>query len=227
MPKVLSMESPWCRKGGQAVVADDFEGEARDLEGRLTQVGGRRWSRVMGSGVLETTGDGSARVRGSVEDPCPDRTAYCVEWETPDFADLEATVVPPGNERGQKQRSTAGFILYQDRDNYVTLNVWRADSYGGASVSTFFKFGGFEDIYDAVWSNVADRVCYGLPSRLRVCCDGEQYIVFINDEPVLYRAFRDVYPDAEKLRIRKVGLLANWEFGNDTGSRFDRFRARV
>jgi hypothetical protein len=60
-----------------------------------------------------------------------------------------------------------------------------------------------------------------------VCCDGERYLVFVNEEPVLYRAFRDVYPDVERLRIRKIGLLANWEFGNDTGSRFGQFRARI
>ena len=120
----------------------------------------------------------------------------------------------------------AGFILYQDMENYVTLNVWRTDYYGGSSISTFFKFAGFEDIYDAIWTNVGNRVHYGKPSRLRLCCDGEQYLVFVDDEPVLYRAFRDVYADVEPLRIRKVGLLANWEFGNDTGSRFEQFRAR-
>jgi len=227
MPGVLSMESPWLRKGVQVVVADDFEGGPGDLEDRMTMVGCRRWSRVMGSGVMETTGDGSARIRGSVDDPCPGRTAYCVGWETPDFADLEAAIVPPGTERGQKQQSTAGFLLYQDPENFMALNVWRADSYGGASISSFFKIGGFEDLYDAVWTNVGDRVYYGRPSRLRVCCDGERYIAFVDDEPVLYRAFRDVYADAEKLRIRKVGLLANWEFGNDTGSRFGQFRARI
>jgi hypothetical protein len=108
----------------------------------------------------------------------------------------------------------------------VTLNVWRTDYYGGSSISTFFKFADFEDIYDAIWTNVGNRVYYGKPSRLRLCCDGEQYLVFVDDEPVLYRAFRDVYADVERLRIRKVGLLANWEFGNDTGSRFEQFRAR-
>ena len=109
----------------------------------------------------------------------------------------------------------------------MTLNVYRSDYYPGGSVSTFFKFGGFEDVYDAIWSNVAGRVNYGKPLRLRLCCDGHRYLVFINDEAVLYRAFRDVYPDVDRLLIRKVGLVANWEFGNDTGSKFEQFKLRV
>jgi hypothetical protein len=226
LPKSLTMESPWFRKGTRLVVADDFEGQPEDLEGRATPLGGRRWSRAMGTGVIETTGSGSARIKGTVQVPCPGRTAYCIDWEHPDFADLEVIITPPGTQRGEKERSMAGFILFQDMENYVTLNVWRTDYYGGSSISTFFKFADFEDIYDAIWTNVGNRVYYGKPSRLRLCCDGEQYLVFVDDEPVLYRAFRDVYADVERLRIRKVGLLANWEFGNDTGSRFEQFRAR-
>jgi len=227
MPKALSMESPWLRKGTRVVVADDFAGQPEDLDGRPTSVDGRKWSRMIGSGIFETTGSGAAQIKGTVQVPCPGRTAYCIDWERQDFADLEVIITPPGTQRGDKERSIAGFILYQDRDNYVTFNVWRADYYGGGSISTFFKFAGFEDLYDAIWTNVGNRVYYGKPSRLRLCCDGEQYLVFVNDEPVLYRAFRDVYADVERLRIRKVGLLANWEFGNDTGSRFERFEVRV
>ena len=68
---------------------------------------------------------------------------------------------------------------------------------------------------------------YGKPLRMRLCCDGERYLVFIDDEPVLYRAFRDVYPEVGRLQIRQVGIVANWEFGTDTGSRFEQFRLRV
>jgi hypothetical protein len=88
-------------------------------------------------------------------------------------------------------------------------------------------FGGFEDLYDAIWTNVADRVYYGKPLRLRLCCDGEHYFAFINDEAVLCRAFRDVYDDAKRLLIHKVGLIANWEFGTDTGSKFEKFSVRT
>jgi hypothetical protein len=48
----------------------------------------------------------------------------------------------------------------------------------------------------------------------------------LDDEPVLYRAFTDVYPDYPPLAIRRVGLAANWEWGNDTGSAFNDFAAK-
>jgi len=44
---------------------------------------------------------------------------------------------------------------------------------------------------------------------------------------VLYRAFRDIYPGFRRLHIRKVGIVANWEWGHDTGSRFLSFEARA
>lgn len=227
LPSALDMGEPWFRKGTDVIVADDFLEGKGDLDGRLTSVGGKCWRRIIGKGVIEVTGEGTAPVRGNRQKPCPGRTAYCVDWSHPDFVDMEVTITPPGSKRGEGQRTTAGFILYQDTMNYMTLNVYRSDYYPGGSVSTFFKFGGFEDVYDAIWSNVAGRVNYGKPLRLRLCCDGHRYLVFINDEAVLYRAFRDVYPDVDRLLIRKVGLVANWEFGNDTGSKFEQFKLRV
>jgi len=227
LPDLLDMGGPWLRTGDRVVIADDFSGKQADLDGRETPVGRARWKRVIGDGVIELDGRGSARVRGSPQEPCPGRTAYCVDWPHADFVDLEVTITPPGNRIGHGQRTTAGFIIYQDSRNYMTLNAYRADYYGGGSVSTFFKFNGFEDIYDAIWSNVGNRVTYGKPLRLRLCCDGERYLVFIDDEPVLYRAFRDVYPDVGRLRIGKVGILANWEFGTDTGSTFEQFKLRA
>ena len=215
------MGRPWLRKGMRVVVADDFTGEPADLDGRITPVGGKCWSRVIGTGSIEVTGEGCARVRT----PCPGRTAYCVDWNHEDFVDLEVTITPSGNKSGKL--CMAGFILYQDSGNYVTLRRYRADYYPGGSVSTFFKFNGFEDIYDAVWVNVGDRIAYGKSSRIRLCCDGTQYVVFVDDEAVLYRAFRDVYPDVKPLRINKVGIIANWEFGTDTGSTFKQCMMRV
>jgi hypothetical protein len=227
LPQVFDMGQPWLRTGSRIVIADDFSGPAGALEGRKTPQGGAYWRRLLGEGVIDLTSEGMARVRGTPQQPCPGRTAYCVNWPHPDFVDLEVTITPPGTGIGQRQMTTSGFILYQDPDNYVTLNAWRSDTYAGGSISTFFMFRGFEDIYDAVWSNVGDRISYGKPLRLRLCCDGEHYLVFIEDEPVLYRAFRDVYPDIGRLRIRKVGIVANWEFGTDTGSTFEQFKLRV
>lgn len=227
LPEVLDMGAPWLRTGSRVVVADDFSGASADLDGRKTPTGDRSWRRVIGNGVFETTGAGKARVKATVGERCPGRTVYCVDWDHPDFVDVEVTLTPPGTAKGQKHLTTAGFVLYQDEDNYMMLNCYRGDYYPGGSMSTFFKFEGYEDVYDAVWANVAERVRYGHPLRLRLCSDGERYLVFINDEAVLYRAFRDVYPDVQRLRINKVGLLANWEFGTDTGSVFERFSIRT
>jgi hypothetical protein len=227
LPDVLDMGAPWLRKGTQVVIEDNFAGEAGDLDGRITRIGGGRWRRIIGKGVIEVTGRGVAHVRASVHEPCPGRTVYCVDWPHPDFVDLEVIITPPGAGRGEKQMCTSGFILYQDDKNFIILNAWLSDSYEGGSISTFFKFDGFEDLYDAVWTNIGDRVYFGKPFHLRLCCDGEKYLVFINNETVLYRAFRDVYPDVGRLLIRKVGIIANWEFGTDTGSRFEHFILRA
>jgi hypothetical protein len=226
LPDVLDMGAPWMRTGTRVVIEDNFDGPPGHLAGRVTSTG-QTWRRILGSGFIDVTSGNAAQVRATVREPCPGRTAYCIDWSHQDFVDAEVTITPPGNGPGEKQRTTAGFIIYQDDHNYLTLNAYRSDYYPAGSVSTFFKFGGFEDVYDAIWSNVADRINYGQPLRLRLCSDGERYIVLINDEVVLFRAFRDVYPDIERLRIRKIGIIANWEFGNDTGSRFERFRLRV
>ena len=181
----------------------------------------------MGEGRIELNGMGTARVRASRDAPCPGRTAYCIDWPHADFADVEVTITPAGSRAGNKEHTSSGLILYQDAHNFVIVNAWRSDSYPGGSVSTFFKFGGFEDIYDAIWTNVADRVRYGHAVRLRLCSDAERYIAFLDDEPVLYRAYRDVYLELPLFHIRKVGIIANWEFGNDTGSSFEHFLART
>jgi hypothetical protein len=227
LPDVFDMGAPWDRAGTQEIATDDFAGEPADLEGRRTSTGDLTWRRIMGQGTIELDGEGSARVRGSVDAPCPDRTMYCLDWPHEDFVDIEVTITPPGTAAGEKQRGTSGLVLYQDPQHFMILNMWRSDFYAGGSLSTFFRFGRFEDIYDAVWTNVGQRIDYGKATRLRLRCDGDQYLASLDDETVLFRAFRDVYPEVASLRIRKVGLVANWEFGTDTGSRFERVRLRT
>ena len=41
------------------------------------------------------------------------------------------------------------------------------------------------------------------------------------------RALSDLYPGDTPLRIRAVGLATNWEWGDDTGSTFQEFVARI
>jgi len=227
VPPELDLGGPWSHFGTLVVLAEDFGGPARDLAGKPTTVGGRVWTRLLGSGHVDVSGTGCGKVRATRERANPGRLAYTVEWGSPDFADLEVEITPPGQRRGQGERGRSGLILYQDAENYLTLNVWLEDTYGGASISSFFHLDGFEDLYDAIWTNVGDRVIWGRPLHFRVTFDGMHYQVAIDGEPVLYRALTDVYPDARTLEINRVGLLANWEWGNDTGSEFRRFRGRV
>lgn len=227
LPPVLALPSPPWRLGTEPVLGEDFEGPARELDGKPTSSGGQVWRKSMGSGHIDIDGTGAAKVRADAAHPNPGRLAYTVAWAQAGFADLEVEITPPGTARGQREHGRSGLIFWQDEANFLMLNNWLNDSYGGASVSCFTCFDGFEDLYDAVWTNVGARVRWGVPHRFRVAFDGTHLLALVDDEPVLYRALTDIYPDAPRLQIRRVGLLANWEWGNDTGSRLRRFQARV
>lgn len=135
-------------------------------------------------------------------------------------------MTPPGSARGQKHEGRGGLVFWQDRDHYLIVNLWLHDGYAGASISSFPIVGGFDDIYNAVWSNIGSRATWGRPFRLGVVFDGDRYIARVDGEPVIMRAISDVYPRAPRLRIRRVGLAANWEWGLDTGTVFHEFLAR-
>ena len=65
-----------------------------------------------------------------------------------------------------------------------------------------------------------------VPYRLRVCSDGARFVCWLDGEPVVARALADYRASAPPLRIEGVGLVANWEWGDDTGTRFSSFEAR-
>lgn len=65
-----------------------------------------------------------------------------------------------------------------------------------------------------------------MPYDFRVAFDGQRFTAFVNGEPVLHRALSDAYADWPELRIAEVGLVANWEWGADTGTMFRHFVAR-
>jgi hypothetical protein len=226
LPRELDVGSPWILEGQQIVVQDNFEGIASDLAGKTTNIGSQIWRKDLGTGVIELMGNGTARVRANSKQPNPDRTAYNVPWNNSNFADVQLNIVPPGTERGQKEKGRAGIIFWQDANNYITVSTWLDDWYSGSSISSFFYLKGFEELYDAVWTNVGSRIYWGIPYILRVVFDGMNYTAFVNDEPVLYRALTDVYPDIMPLAINRVGIVANWEWGNDTGSVFSNFVAK-
>jgi hypothetical protein len=226
IPRVLDFGSPWIAQGTQVVVSDDFDGAARDLDRKTTSIGNKAWHKEIGRGAIALSGSGTAKVQANEQSPNPGRTAYTIAWDNPDLADLQVDVTPPGTDRGQGHKSRAGLIFWQDTNNYIIVNNWLDDFYGGASVSSFFYLDGFEELYDAVWTNVGSRIYWGVPYTLRVVFDGMRYMAFVNGEPVLYRALTDVYPDTPRLAINRVGIVANWEWGNDTGSTFRNFVAR-
>jgi hypothetical protein len=56
--------------------------------------------------------------------------------------------------------------------------------------------------------------------------DGRRFAVLVDGEPVLHRAFTDVYPRVPPLRITAAGIVAQWEWGHDTGSEITRLTLR-
>ncbi len=226
MPTAFDFEDPWFPKGSRVVAADDFADVAGDLADRPVTSGDGTWRKALGKGIFELTGDGAVRVRGNATTPNPNRTAYTIDWPRPDFADIQVDITPPGSGRGQLEMGRSGLIFWQDADNYIIVNTWLDDVYEGASISSFFYLQGYEDLFDAVWTNVGGRILWGTSYTLRIVFDGLNYLVLVDGEPVLYRALTDVYPDCESLAIRRVGLVANWEWGNDSGSTFENFLAK-
>ncbi|PZO57305.1 MAG: nucleotide-binding protein [Phormidesmis priestleyi] len=232
IPSALKLGVPWQREGSHLLMSDSFQGnlgdlEPRDLDRRKIELGDSDWRKEIGAGRMVVTGEGSVQVQASAQQPNPGRLAYTVAWPNPEFADLSVDIVPPGTDRQQGEKGRAGLIFWQDPDHYITISHWLDDTYGGASLSSFFHISGFEEIYDAVWTNVDKRILWGKQSRLRVTFDGMNFMAYIDGEPLLYRALSDVYPQVKQLSIQRVGLVANWEWGNDTGSLFSRFVAKA
>ncbi len=226
LPGELHCDPIALESGQRLWIADDFSGAAADLAGRITPLGGQRWQKSIGAGVIALDGAGAARLRASARQPNPGRTAYTLAWPETDFADLSVKITPPGTERGQWEKGRGGLIFWQDARNYFIVSTWLDDYYEGASISSFFYLNGFEDIYDAVWTNVGKAVFWGQPYRLRVVFDRGLFCAYLDEEPVLYRALTDVYPDYAGLQVRRVGLAVNWEWGDDTGSLFEDFVAK-
>lgn len=225
IPPSIAFDAPWSRFGSYVVLADDFAGTAPELAGRCVATGDAVWEKTVGRGVA-CLQDGSARVRASVEAPNPGRTLYTLPWSNGEFADLAVTITPPGSGRGGRQNCRCGLVFWQDNDNYLTFTTYLDDLYNGASIALFTKRNGFEELYDAVWTMLADRVVWGRPFDLRITFDGVHFVVLIDGEPVLQRSLTDIYPADPGMRVTRVGIAVNWEWGNDTGSTFKAFRAR-
>jgi hypothetical protein len=217
----------WTPCGTDATVVDTFVGPGSDLHGTPTSDERARWGRVLGQGVIERRMAGRATVRASVQSPNPGRTAYCIPWNDPSGVLVSVTMVSPGLRAGEGHRGRGGLVIWQDAGNHLVVNHFIDDGSVGVSISAFLRRGGHEIMHDwdAVWSNLGDRIRRASPFRLAVACDGAQFLCLVDGEPVLHRFFSDYHPDAAALEIRGVGLAANWEWGDDTGTTFHDFVA--
>jgi hypothetical protein len=208
---------------------ETFTAPEGDLAGRPGPLGpGGRcgpWERTLGTDRFLLR-RGGLEVDASLGAPSRGRTLYTVPWDRPAFADLAVTMRPPGARRGHGHRGRAGVVLWQDQASYVVVNTWLDDDFAGSSISVFPHLGGFEDVFDAVWVNVGERVRWGVPFELRVVCDGESLLLLVDSAAVLYRRFADIDPRHPRLAVARVGLAVNWEWGTDTGTTFTRLVAR-
>ncbi len=226
IPPEFKLGHPWQTTGTEILVTDSFTGSPGELSHRPVEVGDGQWQRTLGIGQMQLTGEGALKVDASVAHPNPGRLAYTVAWSNPTFADVSVDILPPGTARHQEERGRGGLIFWQDADNYITINQWLDDGYGGAAISAFFHVDGFEEVYDGIWTKVGTRVQWGQQQTFRIAFDGLHFTVYLGKEPVLYRALTDIYPRFKGLSIQRVGLVANWEWGDDTGTQFSRFVAK-
>ncbi len=210
LPPALQLGLPWQRKGQQTVLAPYLSHPAKDL---LIS-----WEPTLGRGVLVPAEGGL-----SIEATGGEHTLYTMPWESADFADLEVEILPPGQRSDQKQKSTAGVCFWQDAKHFLLVSLRLDDR--ERSVVAGLRFAGYEDPCDLVFSHVPDHLYHGVPVRLRAVFDGVQFQVYLEDEPVLYRALRDIYPGSERLHIRRVGIALSG-YGKDTGSIFRSWLAR-
>ncbi|WP_337867451.1 hypothetical protein [Meiothermus sp.] len=210
LPAVLELGLPWQVKGQQTVFAPYLNHAAEDL---LIS-----WEPTLGRGKLMPA-EGGLRI----ETTGAERTVYTMPWNCTDLADLEVEILPPGQCAGQKQQSRAGVSFWQDAKHHLVVALCLDDN--ESSVAAMLRFAGYEDPYDMVWSRVPDLLYHGVPLRLRVVCDGVRFQVYLDEEPVLYRALSDIYPGADRLSIRRVGLALSG-YGEDTGSVFRSWIAR-
>lgn len=205
---------------------------APDLAGCTT--GGRTWRHAVGKRRMHVSDD-SAVVGDSVPvashklarlvRPSGQRTAYVLDWDG-HAGSIATEITPPGTERGEGHAGRGGLILFQDPDNYFIVNNWLDDEYGGASVSAFRRLNGHEEVFDAVWTNVGQMITWGRRHELALGFDTTGFTAYVDGVAVLGKEFSDVYPSNGSLQVNAVGICTNWEFGDDTGSRFHSFTAR-
>jgi len=204
LPAALSLGKARQAKGRQIAFAPYLNHPAKSL---LVS-----WEPTLGPGIL-TLAEGGLTIEKSGNE----RTLYTIPWDQAELADLESEILPVG------QQSRAGVCFWQDAQHHLVVAL--SLDHNERAVVGMLRFAGYEDPYSKVWSRAPDLLYHGAPVRFRVAFDGEQFQAYLDEEPVLYRALRDIYLGADRLRIHRVGLaLSGW--GQDSGSIFHRWIAR-
>ncbi|MGF1492416.1 MAG: nucleotide-binding protein [Microcoleaceae cyanobacterium] len=231
LPAQYRIRNPWSldlpKDDTAPAITENFEGPAQELTNKHSTTGGQVWHKLMGTGAICLTGEASAKVQASWQQPHPGRTAYGLDWHCPNFADLQVQITAPERHQGKKTEGRGGLIFWQDPKNFFAISNCVSRIHAGSAVSCFFCIDGYEDLHSAVWANTDDRIQWGVPVSFRVCFDGMHYQAILEGEPIIYRALTDIFPKIEPLAIRRVGIIANWEWGGgDMGSQFNHFVAR-
>lgn len=208
LPNELDLGYPWEKRGEQVVFLQDFT--------RWYELPSP-WERNLGKVLLHPVKEGLR-----VSKPQKERAILTIPWLEPTLADLEIEILPPGKP-GQDQQSQAGLCFWQDDRHYLLINLDLDDSQ--SSVAAHLRFAGFESVYDHIWTKVPHLLKHGSIAPLRVVCDGLHFQVYLGNEAILYRALNDIYPGAEQLEIKRVGLAISG-YGMDTGSIFRKFTTR-
>jgi len=220
-PASFVLDPPWDGAGTVEVFRDTFDGPLQPLDARAP------WRHRMGAGRF-ISGNGRLAVDATRERSNPGRTVYAVDWDDPDFVDVAVVIQPPGTTRGTGHMGRGGICLWESPDDYVVVNFWLDDAFHGSSISMFVHANGSEPHWhhDATWSNAGARIQPGVAKELRIVSDGDHIVVRLAGEPVLWRRRTDIRQDADALHMTAVGLVANWEWGDDTGSVFRDFVLR-
>lgn len=210
--------SPLLDQGNDVVADQRFDGAALV---DLAEDEDHDWQRVLGNTPI-----GREYGVASIVEPLTERTVYLQPNRWSDSVDIETEIEPPPRVEGVLQRCRAGLAAGSGPDNLLMVNAWIDDSYGGGSVSTFLRLDGGEEIFDAVWVNVGAALDWTTPFVLRLQTDGDFYRVMLDGHTVVSRSISDQTRLVPRIEMTHVGIVANWEWGLDTGSLFRRFTVR-
>lgn len=125
-----------------------------------------------------------------------DYMAYTIpfDWERHGFIDVSSDMIPPD----PPNQGHVGVVFLQDSQNFLMLG-WDTPSrhYG-------------------LWCTINDEwipvdlihpdIPTGSPFNLRATFDGDNYILYMNDEPIIIAKISDTFPEFTGLKVNRVGI---------------------